>query len=81
MPKRFGFPDEALHLLLIRGESWGQDFQGHSALQLRVLRKINFVHPARAERRTDYVAAQSCPCINGHDRRERLFLERLTRLV
>ena len=50
-----GLPLEALHSLFIAGEGFGQDLDGHLALQLRIVRAVHLTHPARAQGREQLV--------------------------
>ena len=49
------FALEPGHALRVFGESLGQNFQRHLAPQLRITRAIHFAHPARPQRREDFV--------------------------
>src|SRR5215510_1294617 len=44
----------------------GQDFDGDFTVQSRVAGAPDFAHPARAERRENFVMAQACACGKCH---------------
>jgi len=50
----FGFALKA------RRELGGGDFYSHVAIQPRIMRAIHLAHPARAERRDDFIGPESC---------------------
>src|SRR5258708_1501364 len=43
-----------------------QDFYGHVSSQTGIACAIHFTHPARAQRRKDFVWSKSCADSNGH---------------
>src|SRR6266404_194550 len=57
---------EALHAIAIRTNIGGQNFQCDFAIESCVLRQINLTHPARANLRADFVAAEFCSCYQTH---------------
>jgi hypothetical protein len=58
---RSGFPLEAGQCLGIRGEVLRQDLDRDIPAQPRVPRAVHFPHPACAQRRDDFVGAQTTP--------------------
>src|SRR5947209_12112740 len=54
------------HAVLIDCKLGGQNLQSHFAVELSVVRQVNLAHPALAQLRADFVAAQSCSCGNRH---------------
>src|SRR5438876_3762232 len=72
----FGFPNKALHTLRVSSNFCGQHLDRHSALQLgRVLREIHLAHPAPANLRADFIAADFCADGEGHFRWVILWLQ------
>jgi hypothetical protein len=57
--ERLGFASEPRQPLRVTGEGVGQDFQGDITIQLRVAGPKHLAHPAFADRRGDFVAAES----------------------
>jgi len=54
---------QAIRIGRIRG---GQDFDGHVAFETRIARPIDFAHPARTQRREDFVRPHFCAGRQGH---------------
>jgi len=54
---------EALHALVVSGERFGQNFDRHLALQLRIGGAINLAHPASSNEGFDLVPADGRPCV------------------
>ena len=54
------FLHKAPHALLFQSNIGRKNLQRDLAIQFRVLREINFAHPARAELRDDFVRAKFC---------------------
>jgi hypothetical protein len=58
---------EAAQSVFALREFGGEDFERGGTAQVRVLREIDFAHPARAELRADFVTAETCAGGDGHD--------------
>src|SRR5215469_15855202 len=52
--------DEPPHTFLIRSNFSGQSLQGDFAIELGILREVDFSHAARAKRGEDFVRAKMC---------------------
>src|SRR5712692_4789621 len=65
----FGLLHEAAHAFLVRSDIRGQNLQRNFAIQPGVLRQINLAHPARAELRADFIAAEFCADVDWHTER------------
>ena len=57
---------EAAHSIFISSEISGKNLQRDFAVQPRVFRQIYLTHPARAEQRADFIAAQFCSTSKSH---------------
>src|SRR5438105_3539784 len=64
---RVGFALEALAMLGVHRQIWREHFDGDVAVQARIARAIDFAHPARAERREDFVWAEARAGGQRHD--------------
>ena len=51
---------EALQPLPVCGERCGQNLDGHRAVQPRIMRAVNFAHPAGTQRGPDFVGPEFC---------------------
>ena len=56
-----GLPLEALQTVRVRGERFRQDLERHLAVQLGVTGAVDLAHPARAERRDNFVTPELLP--------------------
>ena len=56
---RTGFLLEAMEMFRIGGERCWQDFDRHVAPEARIARFVDLTHPARAERRDDFINAET----------------------
>src|SRR3989442_8219458 len=54
------FANEPLHSVAIRGHFSRQNLQSNFAIQLCILRQINFAHSTLANLRADFVATKFC---------------------
>ena len=52
-------PKETLETFLVCNEFGGQDFQRDGAREFRILREINFAHPALTNFGADFVTTES----------------------
>src|SRR5450759_1767385 len=59
-------PLKARHPFLVLEELFRQDLQRNDPLESRVLRPVNLAHPARAERRKDFVRSEARARGEGH---------------
>ena len=58
--RRLRFANEPLHPITVRSHLGGQNLQRNFAIQLCILRQVNFAHSAFADLRADFVTAESC---------------------
>ena len=54
------FLQEAIESLLVSGNFSRENLDRHQAIQLGILRQIHITHPARADLRADFKAAEFC---------------------
>src|SRR5450759_5134163 len=59
-------PLKARHPFLVLEELFRQDLQRNDPLESRVLRSVNLAHPARAERRKEFVRSEARAHGEGH---------------
>jgi hypothetical protein len=58
--------------LVLRELGW-KDLQGDRAVQLTVIRKVDFAHSARPDFGADLISAEFCAGLEGHAMRARLY--------
>src|SRR5438034_9592154 len=63
--------NEPAAALGIGGEDVGQDLDGDVATELGVVRPVHLAHAARADRRDDFVRAETGAGSDGHKEKER----------
>ena len=64
--RRLGLLLEAAQSFCIGSEGGRENFDGHVATELRIASAIHDTHPALANLRADFVAAQLCASGNSH---------------
>src|SRR5256886_16968049 len=65
--RSFSFANEPLHSVAIRGHFGRQNLQSNLAIELRVMRQINFTHSARANLCADFVTSKAYTGGKRHD--------------